>query len=79
MFQINSYVKEHFRTATFEIIWESSPFLNNVLGCSSNTLTERDSVSQVFHEALQTGPNEIVLMSGSRTAEFNQKWKYILF
>ena len=53
MFQINSYVKEHFRAATFEIIWESSPFLNNVLGCGSNTLTGRDSVNQVFHKTLQ--------------------------
>ena len=39
MFQINRHFKEQFRTATFEIISESSPFLNKNMGCSSNTLT----------------------------------------
>ena len=65
MFQINTYVKEHFRAATFEIIRESSPFLNNVLGCSSNTLTGRDSVNQVFHKMLQNFLEHLLLSTGA--------------
>ena len=68
-FQINSYVKEHFRTATFEIIWESSPFLNNVLGCSSNTLTGRDSVNQVFHKMLQNFLEHLIHLSTEASLE----------
>ena len=71
MFQINSYVKEHFRTATFEIIWESSPFLNNVLGCSSNTLTRRDLVNQVFHKMLQNFLEHLIHLSTEASLENN--------
>ena len=48
MFQINYHFKEHFRTATFEIISERSPFLNKNAGCSSG-----DSANQVFQKMLQ--------------------------
>ena len=71
MFQTNSHVKEHFRTATFEIIWESSPFLNNVLGCSSNTLTRRDLVNQVFHKMLQNFLEHLIHLSTEASLENN--------
>ena len=81
MFQINSYVKEHFRTATFEIIWESSPFLNNVLGCSSNTLTGRDSVNQVFHKMLQNFLEHLIHLSKEDSLENNSfvSWCITIF
>ena len=47
------HFKEHFRTATFEIICESCLFLNKNVGCSSNTFSENDSANQVFQKILQ--------------------------
>ena len=40
-------------TATFEIIGESRPLLNKNAGCSSITLTERNSANQIFRKMLQ--------------------------
>ena len=51
MFQ-NSYFKEHFWMATFEIISESHPFLSKNAGCSSYTLTGMASANQVFQKML---------------------------
>ena len=69
MLQINSYVKKHFRTATFEIIWGSSPFLNNVLGCSSSALTGRYSVNHVFHKVLQNFLEYLIYLSTEASLE----------
>ena len=48
----NSCFIEHFRMATFEIIWEGRRFLNKHTGCSSNLLTEKDLANKVFLKML---------------------------
>ena len=59
MFQINSHFPEHFRRLAFEIISESSPFLNKNADCSSNTL----SANQVFQKMLQFFLEHLIYLS----------------
>ena len=63
MLEINQHFKEHFRAATFEIIWESSPFLNKNVGSNSTVLLGRNSANQVFQKMLQNFPKHLTVAS----------------
>ena len=78
MFQINNHFKEHFRTATFEIILESSPFLNKNTGCTSNTSTGRDSADQFFQKMLENFFEYLIHLS-AEASPLNNSSKDLIF
>ena len=78
MFQINIHFKEYFRTATFEIILESSPFLNKNTGCTFNTSTGRDSADQFFQKMLENFFEYLIHLS-AEASPLNNSSKHLIF